>query len=124
MITVDDYLMGRKDGLTFELLENAIDTVERVNNLLESFGSTRKISSGYRTPAVNASIPKAAKRSKHMTCQACDLEDVDGKLDAWCMKNLSVLETVGLWLEHPSATKTWCHVQTIPPKSGNRVFNP
>ena len=39
MITVDDYLMNRKSGLTFELLENAIDTVEKVNKLLDAFGS-------------------------------------------------------------------------------------
>ena len=124
MITVDEYLMNRKSGLTFELLENAIDTVEKVNKLLDAFGSQRKVTSGYRPASVNAAIPNAAKKSNHMLCKACDLEDVDGKLDKWCMDNLHVLTEIGLWLEHPSATKTWCHIQTVPPKSGNRVFYP
>lgn len=124
MITVDDYLMNRKSGLTFELLENAIDTVEKVNKLLDVFGSQRKVTSGYRPASVNAAIPNAAKKSNHMLCKACDLEDVDGKLDKWCMDNLHRLDEIGLWLEHPSATKTWCHIQTVPPKSGKRVFYP
>lgn len=124
MITVDDYLMNRKSGLTFELLENAIDTVEKVNKLLDAFGSQRNVTSGYRPASVNAAIPNAAKKSNHMLCKACDLEDVDGKLDKWCMDNLHVLTEIGLWLEHPSATKTWCHIQTVPPNSGKRVFYP
>ena len=123
MITVDQYLMNRKSGLTFELLENAIDTVEKVNLLLSYFGNTRKVTSGYRPASVNASVG-GAKLSNHMTCKACDLEDLDGKLDTWCMENLDKLAEVGLWLEHPSATIGWCHLQTVAPRSGNRVFKP
>ena len=124
MITVDDYLMNRKSGLTFELLENAIDTVEKVNKLLDAFGSQRKVTSGYRPASVNAAIPNAAKKSNHMLCKACDLEDHDGALDKYCMENLDILKEIGLWLEHPSATKGWCHLQTVSPRSGNRVFYP
>lgn len=123
MITVDDYLMNRKDGLTFELLENAMTTVEKVNLLLQKSGFTRKVTSGYRPSAINKSVG-GAKLSNHMTCKACDLEDKDGKLDDWCMKHQDELAAIGLWLEHPSATNGWCHVQTVPPKSGNRVFYP
>lgn len=123
MITVDDYLMGRKSGLTFELMENALDTVEKVNLLLAAFGETRKVSSGYRPPEINAKVG-GAKKSNHMLCKACDLVDVDGSLDKWCMENQEKLAEIGLWLEHPSATKGWCHVQTVSPRSGNRVFYP
>jgi len=123
MKTVDEYLMNRKAGLTFELLENAIDTVEKVNSLLIQFGEDRKITSGYRPAAVNAAVG-GARKSNHMLCKACDLEDSNGKLDDWCMNNLNILAEIGLWLEHPSATKGWCHVQTVPPRSGNRVFKP
>lgn len=123
MITVDDYLMGRKGGLTFELMENALDTVEKVNLLLAAFGETRKVSSGYRPPEVNAKVG-GAKKSNHMLCKACDLADLDGSLDKWCMENQEKLAEIGLWLEHPSKTQGWCHVQTVPPKSGNRVFYP
>lgn len=123
MITVDDYLMNRKDGLTFELLSNAMDTVEKVNLLLEAFGEHRRVTSGYRPAYVNEKVG-GAKRSNHMLCKACDLADVGGKLDQWCMDNQDKLSEIGLWLEHPSATVGWCHVQTVPPRSGNRVFKP
>jgi hypothetical protein len=39
MITVDDYLMNRKSGLTFELLENASDTSD---NPSSSHGSLKE----------------------------------------------------------------------------------
>jgi len=121
--TVSEYLMGRQKDLTFTLLDNAMVTVERVNKLLNLFGQDRKITSGYRTAAINTAAG-GAKKSNHMLCKACDLEDRDGALDAWCMANLKHLESIGLWLEHPDATPTWCHVQTVPPRSNSRVFNP
>lgn len=135
MITLDDYYMGRDKTyateLTDEIRQNAVITVERVNALLKAFGEDRKVNSGWRPAEVNASTSGSAKRSKHMTGQACDLSDVDGRLDKFCMANLDKLKEIGLWLEHPSATKTpgrfgegWCHVQIVPPKSGNRVFYP
>ena len=115
--------MGRKEGLTPDLLSNAQDTVEKVNKLLDYFGFAREVTSGYRTAGVNTLVG-GAKKSNHMICKACDLEDRDGKLDNWCMANQDKLESIGLWLEHPSATKGWCHVQTVPPRSGKRVFFP
>lgn len=128
MITLGGYYMGRDQIyghlLTEELKDNAIETVERVNQLLLAFGDSRKVNSGWRPPAVNGNTPGAAVKSKHMTCQACDLEDADGDLDEWCMENQPVLEQIGLWLEHPASTKGWCHVQIVPPKSGRRVFYP
>jgi len=69
-------------------------------------------------------VPGAAKGSKHLSCQAIDLEDRDGRLDAWCMAHLGVLEELQLWLEHPDATPGWCHLQILPPRSGLRVFYP
>jgi len=135
MISLADYWMGRDKThaaeLTPEIRQNAIETVRRVNDLMKAAKLTCTVSSGWRPPAVNAGVAGAAKRSKHMLAQACDLQDSDGALDAWCLANLSELVRIGLWLEHPSATKTqgrfghgWCHVQTVPPKSGNRVFYP
>jgi uncharacterized protein YcbK (DUF882 family) len=82
------------------------------------------VSSGWRPPSLNAKTAGAAPNSKHMTCQALDVYDPDGDLDEWCMENLAKLEEAGLWLEHPSATKGWCHLQIVPPRSGKRVFYP
>lgn len=139
MITLQQYYMGRDKEypalLTPELKANAEKTVTLVNKLLEvssKLGVTHElhpvtksnVSSGWRPPQVNAGIPNAAPKSKHMTCQACDIYDPDGELDDWCMENLDKLKVIGLWLEHPSATKGWCHVQIVPPKSGRQVFYP
>jgi hypothetical protein len=59
-----------------------------------------------------------------MSGDAVDLEDIDGRLDAFCEGNQDVLEHLGLYLESPKATPRWCHVQQIAPKSGHRVFIP
>lgn len=128
MITLADYYMGRDvehaDELTEEKRANAVATVSKVNLLLVAFGHSRKVNSGFRPAVVNAATVGSAKFSKHMTCQACDISDFSGSLDAWCMNNLEALERIGLWLEHPDSTASWCHVQIVPPGSGNRVFRP
>lgn len=128
MITLQEYFRGfdktHAQELTEEIRTNAEDMVRKVNDLLGASGFNRRVSSGWRPSEVNKAIPNAATRSKHMVGNACDLEDKDGKLDAWCMANFDELERIGLWVEHPSATKGWCHVQRVPPKSGRRVFYP
>ena len=134
MITLDQYYMGRDKqyplDLTTDRRANAARTVAAVNQLLGLYAaaggdlSPHTVSSGWRPPAVNARTQGAAKRSNHMECRACDLHDPQGKLDAWCMNNLQLLEECRLWLEHPDATPGWCHLQIVPPASGNRVFHP
>lgn len=143
-ISVTDYFTGpgmvRRDEkyaaeLTEEIQKNAEETVLRVNQLLAAMAAakvplvadptTGSLShSGWRPPEVNAVTPGAAKASRHMTGQADDLHDPRGYLDAWCMANQKKLAEIGLWLESPTATLGWCHVQTVPPKSGRRVFIP
>ena len=134
MITLADYWMGRDktfgSSLTADIVRNAEETVKRGNLLLAEFrfdtkdDEIRKVNSGWRPPEVNAMTPGAAARSKHMTGQAIDIADPEGNLDEWCLAHLTTLERCGLWLEHPSATKGWCHVQIVAPRSGNRVFYP
>jgi hypothetical protein len=128
MITLADYYMGRdakySSELTVELRRNADETVAKANRLLAAFGHLRSVNSGWRPAAINAQVPNASKKSKHMICQAIDLNDDDGSLDAYCMANQGLLAQIGLWLEHPDSTPKWCHVQIIPPASGNRVFPP
>jgi hypothetical protein len=128
MITLAEYL---KCGITDEQLSNSQGTVDKARLLLalyvkENGGNVDdfKITSGLRTPEKNASTPNASPNSKHLQGLAIDIYDPDGDLDEWCLKCLVHLEQIGLWLEHPSSTKGWCHLQTIPPKSGKRVFYP
>jgi len=129
MLTLADYYMGRErlhpDELTPHLQRNAACTLGRANRLLQLAGARAwVINSGWRPLAINACIPNASPRSRHITCEAIDLGDGDGSLDAWCIEHLETLASLGLWLEHPRATPGWCHVQTVPPRSGRRVFCP
>lgn len=128
MITLADYYMDRDtlygDELNVTLRANAALTVARANTMLAAASIAATVSSGWRPRAVNAQVVNASPTSKHLTCQAIDLADTDDLLDAWCLENLHVLEKIGLWLEHPSATPGWCHVQIVAPRSGRRVFEP
>lgn len=121
----DEVLMGRQleYPLTPELEANLETLLKALNKLRKAYGKPMVVSSGYRPGKYNVAAG-GAKKSNHMTCQACDFKDANGDLDKWCMANLNVLEECGLYLEHPDATKGWCHLQTTAPKSGNRVFKP
>lgn len=127
-ITLEQYFMGRDAEHAAELTEplkrNAETMVARANALLRQACIACGVNSGWRPPRVNAQVPNASPRSRHITCEAIDLADPDDRLDAWCMDNLRVLEAIGLWLEHPDATPGWCHLQIVPPRSGRRVFEP
>lgn len=129
ILTLSDYFMGRDlthaCELDATLCANARVIVARANELLRLIGAVdARVNSGWRPHSINAAIPNASPRSRHLTCEAIDLRDEDGVLDAWCMHNLDRLDALGLWLEHPDATPGWCHVQTVPPRSGRRVFMP
>lgn len=132
--------MGRDeiypDEFTLEVKTNAEQTVEKVNALLSALqddglqieknrqGSI--IHSGWRPAMINGQTKNAAPKSKHITGQACDLYDPEGAIDDFMMSGIgqATLARLGLWIEHPSATKGWAHVQTVAPRSGQRVFYP
>lgn len=134
-ITLAQFWMGRDvkfaTELTDEIRAFAADTVERANHLLALYAPAtgdfrpRGVTSGWRPAAVNVNAG-GAKRSNHMLGRACDVADASGKLDEWLVTaaGLASLGECGLWLEDPSATPGWCHVQTVAPRSGRRVFMP
>lgn len=144
MISLADYFMGRDRThahlLGTDLRANAGRTVESANALLVLAktagvgleGNPRTgsiVSSGWRPPDINAGTPGAALRSLHMRCLAIDLFDPDGDLDDWLLSVAkTVLADLGLWMEHPSATKGWAHVQLVPQgsfkRTGLRYFYP
>lgn len=129
MITLDEYLGQHADDaedgeLTSEIENNAMVTVIKANQLTTAANFDSRLRSGWRPAATNKVIPNAAAKSKHMTGEAVDIVDDEGELDDWCLDNPHVLERIGLWQEHPSFTKGWCHVQIVPPRSGKRVFYP
>lgn len=130
MITVDQYLMGRTDGMTEALWSNARNMVLRANRLYAHYqldnptAPVWRVSSGRRTPEINASIPGAAPQSNHLQCNALDIVDRDRAISRWVAANLHDLADLDLWLEDPRCTPTWVHIQQVPPRSGNRVFIP
>jgi hypothetical protein len=141
VISLHDYWIGRDRqfpmAMSPDLEHNAAIMVELANKLLvlaHSAGITLPtnphtgsvVSSGWRPASINAATPNAAPNSKHMTGQAIDLYDPDGDLDEWLISadGQKVMADLGLWHEHPSATKGWAHVQSLPPRSGRRTFYP
>lgn len=136
MLTLKEYYQGRDVAytvhLTNQIRANAKLTVSRVNALLACFvaanpkAATRTVNSGWRPPSVNRSVKKAAKKSNHLVALACDLSDDDEQLDKWLLTKVGqqALVEIGLWMEDPSATPRWCHVQIVAPGSGRRVYMP
>ena len=144
-VTIDDYWMPHDQRAVKHAAEiddgiraNAAETVRRLNLLLDEAVAAGVVlerspitktylSSGWRNKHKNATTKGAAVKSKHMTGQAGDIYDPnDGDLDNWLMtpEGQAALARIGLWLEHPAATKGWAHVQIVPPGSGRRTFYP
>jgi len=63
-----------------------------------------------------------SRKSAHLQGLAVDIYDPTNALDEWITDG--VLETCGLYREHPSATHGWCHLTTRAPGSGKRTFYP
>ncbi len=126
-IKPSEILMGREIAhpLTPELKANLDKLLIAVNRLRAFYGKPLVVSSGYR-PAPFNKAAGGAKSSSHLTCEAVDFRDdpKEAPLAKWCLENLNILESCGLYLEDPAATVGWIHVSTRRPKSGNRVFKP
>lgn len=107
---------------------NLNSLLERMNKVRAKYGKPMIITSGLRSKnkqleLVIKGLSKASK-SNHLTGAACDVLDESGDLGKWCLSNEKFLEEVGLWCEHPSATRGWVHFQIFPPNSGKRFFFP
>ena len=135
MITSETYFGAMSHLAEPDALQraNAADLLARVGALLaepELAGIDAAVNprqnSGWRTPLYNAGVKGASKTSKHMSAEAIDLDDDDGELDEFLNsdRGRELLVKHGLYMEHPLATKGWCHLQSVPPRSGNRVFYP
>lgn len=131
IITLDDLLTSsgkypeRKDSpeCTEEVKTNAKELLSKLNQLLMEINIKEcKVSSGFRTQAANDVTKNSAKKSKHMTGNAIDIQELDGSLKKLVTEDL--LEKHGLYCEHFDYTKTWIHFQDISPKSGRRFFIP
>ncbi len=96
----------------------------RINKIRDAYAMPLIVTSGLRSEADQKRINPGAPKSKHLIGAAVDISDPSGSLKAWILRNLSLVEEVGLWFEDFSATPTWVHAQIVPPKSGRRFFSP
>ena len=134
MITINELLSNQAsfDSLDKKVQDNLKELNKRINIVRLAYGKPMIVTSGLRTLKHHLEIyarkgiypPKVPMKSNHLSGRAVDFSDADGKLKAWVKDNVKLMEEVGLWLEDFSATKTWCHFQINPPKSGNRFFLP
>lgn len=112
------------------LRDNAGTLLTRVNRLMRQFGENRRVVRGF-APTVECNEPfrqfnEPFLPSRHQTAEAVDVADPEGDLDQWLLDNQRLLESCGLWIEHPATTRGHCHLQSVPPKGGSRrrVFYP
>jgi zinc D-Ala-D-Ala carboxypeptidase len=122
-ITEAEVLMDRdkQNPLTPEMRQNLEKLMVAINLVRDLYGKPLTVSSGYRPAAQNAAAGGASK-SCHLTLEAVDFADADRKLTKWCLKNLDILASAGLYMESPVNTPTWVHLQTRAPASGKRIF--
>lgn len=125
MITRDEIIQGRDKQfpLTPELESNLTKLGLALNKFRVAYGKSMIVTSGYR-PGLYNTAAGGAKKSNHMICLAADFADKDRSLMAFCIANIKLLEDCGIWIENPAKTPTWIHMQCVPPKSGNRIFEP
>ena len=119
MLTANDILTSsgkypdraKSPEVTKELLNNIELLLSKVNPFLAELGLTSvKVSSGFRTSAVNAATKGAAAKSNHMLGLAVDIEDLHGDLDALVGMNDVLLKKYGLWQEDSASTPSWLHL--------------
>lgn len=133
LITLEDYFgrLSFKEAPSEVVRSNALGLIAKANGLLTALAALGieaaakpVVNSGWRPAWHNATIRGAAPNSKHITGEAVDVADPDGEIDEYLLEHHPLLVNHGLYLEHPSATKGWVHLQSVSPRSGNRIFYP
>lgn len=124
MITKDEYLKGRnkKYPLNDVQTRNMNILLRIINQIRTECGKPMIVSSGYRDPESNKAAG-GSPRSCHLTCEAIDIQDLDGSFKQWVLDH-DILERYNLYMENPLNTPTWAHLQTRKTASGKRIFKP
>jgi hypothetical protein len=137
MITIQDYFgpWEDHDDVTGEVIDNALELLGKVNDLIEvAFADevdfplnpvtkshiAGKTYGGFRPQ----DCPQGAPTSSHKTGKGIDIYDPKHTISRWCFLHQAELKERGLYMEHPSATPTWCHLTTRAPGSGKTCFHP
>jgi hypothetical protein len=115
--------MGRQVMFAEELADNnvvehATVLLQQVNGLLECLSLKATVRSGWRPRLINKRVG-GSKNSYHIIGRAIDLADTTGALKAVIKEQSGLLRTFNLWMEEPSKTPTWCHLD-----NGTRLDRP
>lgn len=131
MITLQE-LNPKNVPLTPTLEANLKAYLEKINKFRAAYARPMICTSGlrsledhkriYREKAKGNATYRIPMGSKHLSAQAADFADPDGKLMQFCKDNVPLLEAIGLWIEE--GTVGWVHLQSVPPGSGRRFFKP
>jgi hypothetical protein len=123
VVTIEELLMKRAkfEDLSEELQKNCSDLIVKLNKFRAAYGKPMYVSSGYRPADINKKIGGGSK-SAHMSLEACDFADADGKIFEFIKANPDILEQCGLYLEDPQYSPSWIHLQSR--KASKRVFLP
>jgi len=124
---------AKLEDQTQDIQDNLVELLVRINKVRAAYGKPMTVTSGLRTMADHLRIyaakgitdkSKIPMQSNHLYGRAVDISDPNKELQAWVLKNVKLMEEIGLWMEDFSATTNWVHFQINPPKSGNRFFQP
>lgn len=122
MISLKEILKGTDyNKLDTEIQNNLMDLLEALNKFRAEYKRAMNVTSGLRTKQDQIRIynakgitdeSKIPMNSPHISGEAADFADKDGKLKAFaieCDKN-GKLKQWGLWMEDPSVTISWIHL--------------
>ena len=127
MIKLEE-LNPHKYATTPEIDANLNTLLTKLNKVRSAYNTPMIVSSGLRDNAQQQALIAAGKskasKSKHLTGEAADILDKDGKLKDWINNNVELMETIGVWFEDFGYTKNWVHIQIVKPLSGRRFFIP
>lgn len=138
MITLKELLNGHNiQFVPIAHQQNLEDLQDKLNKFRSAYGKPMVVTSGYRSEEEHLAIykkkgitdkAKIPMKSKHLAGQACDFADPNADLWKFCIVNLSLCKSLGLWLEDPRWTHgrlgNWTHFQSVAPASGKRIFVP
>lgn len=134
MITMQELIGKYKwDDIEDDIQTNLKVLLERINKIRDAYGKPMTVTSGLRLTIDQIRIYKEKgitdlklipMKSLHLSGLAVDISDPNKEMQTWCLANVPLLESIGLWCEDFSATKSWVHYQCKAPASGSRFFKP
>ncbi len=137
MIRLDEYFAGHTghSEISESIKQNATELLESVNQLMleaqeDGVGftinpKTKSYISGSGNGGFRPSNSSVgASKSKHKEGKAVDIYDPDREFASWILAHKGKLAEAGLYAEDFRWTRSWCHLQNVPPGSGQLVFRP